>query len=180
MEELSNKLLTDRDQSTELPTLILRLKAAQDALTAAAQHYETNVKKPLEAAVKQAESALHEVMRSCNTVSCTTQLPDGTHLNAEIIPMQAGGVEDWDALYEWVAANNRFDLLHKRLSSTVVVAAYQEAVQDFDTAVSLGQLTLEDRESFIKAALPAGTKVSEWRALKLAVVKPRKPRKATA
>lgn len=180
MEETSNKLLVDRDRSVTLPDLIINLKDAQDALAEAARHYETNVKKPLEAAVKAAEAELHEAMRACGTVSCTTQLPDGACINAEIIPMQAGGVEDWGALYEWIATNNRFDLLHKRLSSTVVVAAYQEASHDFDTAVSLGQLTSEDRDAFIKAALPAGTKVSEWNALKLAVVKPRKPRKATA
>ena len=175
-----DKLTADRDQSANLPTLITNLQAAQDALAAALQDFETNVKKPLEAAVKLAERELYDAMRDCGTVSCTTQLPDGVCLNAEIVPMQVGGVEDWEALYAWIAENKRFDLLHKRLSSTPVVAAFQEAIHDFTTAVSLGQLTAEDREAFIKDALPAGTKVTEWQALKLAKVKPRKPRKATA
>lgn len=179
---ISNETLAvlNREPTTDIPALISVLHGLQGELAAVVAKFEAEVKKPLEAKLKDAEKALYAAMRDNHILSCSAVNPEtGLCINAEVTPMQAGTVVDWDALYAWIAANSRFDLLHKRLSSTAVVAAYQEAVQDFSTALSLGQVTLEDRDDFIHAALPEGTSVSEWNVVKLTTVKPRKPRKAS-
>lgn len=171
--------LLNREPTVDIPALISELHDLQSKLTEMVAKFEAEVKKPLEARVKDAEKTLRAAMRDNHMLSCSAVTAAGTCVNAEVTPMQAGTVIDWDELYAWIAANSRFDLLHKRLASTAVVAAYQEAVQDFATALSLGQVTLEEREDFIRAALPDGTAVSEWNVVKLTVVKPRKPRKAS-
>lgn len=167
-----------REPTADIPALIGELHELQTVLARTVSDFESCVKKPLEARVKAAEKALYAAMRDNHMPSCSVVMDNGTCVNAEVTPMQAGTVTDWDELYRWIAANHRFDLLHKRLSSTTVVAAYQEAAQDFATALSLGQVTPEERDDFIRAALPDGTSVSEWNVVKLAVIKPRKPRKA--
>lgn len=168
-----------REPTADIPELISELHDLQATLSRVVAEFETDVKKPLESRVKAAEKTLYAAMRDNHMLSCSAVTASGACLNAEITPMQAGTVTDWDGLYAWIAANSRFDLLHKRLSSTAVVAAYQEAMQDFATALSLGQVTPDERDDFIRAALPDGTSVSEWNVVKLSVVKPRKPRKAS-
>ncbi len=168
-----------REPTVDIPALIKSLHDLQATLSTVVSEFEANIKKPLEARVKAAEKTLYAAMRDNHMLSCSAVIENGLCVNAEVTPMQAGTVTDWDALYAWITANSRFDLLHKRLASTAVVAAYQEAAQDFATALSLGQVTPEERDDFIRAALPDGTSVSEWNVVKLAIVKPRKPRKAS-
>ena len=178
---VSNETLAilNREPTTDIPALIAELHSLQAELSSALARFEGEVKKPLEVRIKAAEKALRTAMRDNHMLSCSALKPDGAAVNAEITPMQVGTVVDWDALYAWITTNARFDLLHKRLSSTLVVAAYQEAALDFEHALNLGHVTPEDREDFIRAALPDGTRVNEWSAVKLTVVKPRKARKAS-
>lgn len=123
-----------------------------------------NMLEPHKRAADKAESRLAAVMKAAGLKSLDAlvdTLPTDDHgatgglFRAEFVPKQAPKVEDWDSFYAWIRENNRFDMLHKRVSSAPVVELFQ-----------------------CKEPLPDGVTVTEWDEIKVSAVKPKKPRKA--
>ena len=119
---------------------------------------------PHKKAAEKAESRLAAVMKAAGLKSLDAlvdTLPTDDHgatsglFRAEFVPKQAPKVEDWDSFYAWIRENNRFDMLHKRVSSAPVVELFQ-----------------------CKEPLPDGVTVTEWDEIKVSAIKAKKPRKA--
>ena len=120
---------------------------------------------PHKKAADKAESRLAAVMKAAGLKSLDAVVDvepatndhgaTGGLFRAEFVPKQAPKVEDWDSFYAWIRENNRFDMLHKRVSSAPVVELFQ-----------------------CKESLPDGVTVTEWDEIKVSAVKPKKPRKA--
>ena len=124
-----------------------------------------NMLEPHKKAADKAESRLAAVMKAAGLKSLdalvdvepATDDPSTTSglFRAEFVLKQAPKVEDWDSFYAWIRENNRFDMLHKRVSSAPVVELFQ-----------------------CKEPLPDGVTVTEWDEIKVSAIKAKKPRKA--
>lgn len=137
--------------------------------------------KPYVDAVAQAERTLAAMMKSSGVESVGISMgdeADSGNIEYAFMPKQAPKVLDWDEFYTWIRDNNRFDMLHKRVSAAPVVELWQMAEDEF---AQLEPGTYDDVESFVLAEgkLPPGVTVSEWKELTARVVKKRKARRAS-
>lgn len=142
------------------------LSALVSAADAARVRYETVNTKLSEmiAAEKEkydaATAELRAAMRSngVDTMSVDVRDAEGNVVyvaEAAITPVDTASVTDWGALYAHIQATGDFHLLHKRLASTPVVEAFQAQTE-----------------------IPPGTKVEQFKTLKLSIKKPKKSRRA--
>lgn len=162
------------------------LRAAALALDKATKRLElftaeaNKLKARYEKAVGDATKQLAALMRRGDTellempFDNTDEEPAKNNIRVWFAPKQAPKVEDWEAFHAWIRANDRFDMLHKRVSSAPVVEIWQEAI---DTAEGNGASSA-DAKSAAAGKLPPGVTITEWKELAYKVVPVKKARRA--
>lgn len=149
-------------------------KSTMEAINAKVDELVAPHKSALEAAEKRLAAMM--IQSKVNNVST---MYDGKEVTAAMEDAIAPKVEDWDEVYAYIRQNNRFDLLHKRVSSGLINEMYTKAIDDHAIAVIRADASGEQRptlESFIAAIMPGGVTMSKWKALKVTVKAPRKAR----
>ena len=119
---------------------------------------------------------LAAMMKSAKIDNMEVRIDETVNARAEFVPRQAPAVKDWDALYDWILKEKRFDMLHKRVSSAPIVELYQIAQDHYTDEMERKYPTV--LEFAVAEYLPSGVEVTEWNELKLSESKPKKPRKA--